>query len=223
MAVLLSEVLHRHQLRSPRSRREQRHELGYRVEREIEDIDALLRRSERQCLPVGERRRAPCSRPRRRQPARRRQEGGDLRGALHRRRQPPAARRRMERDRPGESPTAGAATPIKHFLKSAGVPGVIVTLMRLMPMWSKLEVGGAHAPLRRRARAQRTARPYPLQALTAGGPFSVPVLVCDGGKSPAWLRIGNRSLANILANAEYKTVTGQTPGACSRRTCTHRS
>jgi len=39
---------------------------------------------------------------------------------------------------------------------------------------------------------------------------TVPTLVTDGGKSPAWIRHANRSLASVLPNARYRTLEGQT-------------
>jgi hypothetical protein len=39
---------------------------------------------------------------------------------------------------------------------------------------------------------------------------TVPALVMDGGKSPQWMRHGNRSLASALPNARYRTLGGQT-------------
>jgi hypothetical protein len=32
----------------------------------------------------------------------------------------------------------------------------------------------------------------------------------DGGKSPAWIRHANRSLASVLPSADYRTLEGQT-------------
>jgi hypothetical protein len=32
----------------------------------------------------------------------------------------------------------------------------------------------------------------------------------DGGKSPAWMRHANRSLATVLPTAQYRTLEGQT-------------
>jgi len=48
--------------------------------------------------------------------------------------------------------------------------------------------------------------------LPVGGWASVtmPTLVMDGGKSPAWMRHANRSLAAVLPNAQYRTLAGQT-------------
>jgi hypothetical protein len=35
-------------------------------------------------------------------------------------------------------------------------------------------------------------------------------LVMDGGKSPQWMRHGNRALSLVLRNAQYRTLDGQT-------------
>ena len=39
---------------------------------------------------------------------------------------------------------------------------------------------------------------------------TIPALVMDGGKSPAWIRRANRSLATLLPNAQYRTLERQT-------------
>lgn len=39
---------------------------------------------------------------------------------------------------------------------------------------------------------------------------TVPTLVMDGGKSPAWMRHANQALAAALPNAQYSTLEGQT-------------
>jgi hypothetical protein len=38
----------------------------------------------------------------------------------------------------------------------------------------------------------------------------VPTLVLDGGKSPPWMRNGARALADVLPNATYQSLPGQT-------------
>ena len=38
----------------------------------------------------------------------------------------------------------------------------------------------------------------------------MPTLVMDGGKSPAWMRNATRGLAEVLPNATYRTLPGQT-------------
>ena len=38
----------------------------------------------------------------------------------------------------------------------------------------------------------------------------MPTLVMDGGKSPVWMRNATRALANVLPNANYRTLDRQT-------------
>ena len=38
----------------------------------------------------------------------------------------------------------------------------------------------------------------------------MPTLVMDGGKSPAWMRNAARALSEVLPNASYRTLPGQT-------------
>jgi pimeloyl-ACP methyl ester carboxylesterase len=97
---------------------------------------------------------------------------------------------------------------VKMFMKLVQVPAVFIVMMRFMPAWSKL-TAVAHT------------LPYDLAFVKdhqAGTPLSrsrwtgatVPTLVMDGGKSPAWLRNAARALAQVLPNARYRTLPGQT-------------
>jgi len=47
-------------------------------------------------------------------------------------------------------------------------------------------------------------------AATRWTKVNIPTLVANGGKSPAWMRNGMRALADILPNAKYRTLEGQT-------------
>jgi pimeloyl-ACP methyl ester carboxylesterase len=97
---------------------------------------------------------------------------------------------------------------IKLFLKSVGVPGCVRTLMPLMPMWSKLKAVARTLPYDG-AIVRDNQRGKPLLA-SRWAPVTVPTLVMDGGKSPTWMRHANRSLATVLPNAQYRTLEGQT-------------
>jgi pimeloyl-ACP methyl ester carboxylesterase len=98
---------------------------------------------------------------------------------------------------------------VSQFMRvGVGLPGVMVGLMHLMPAWPKLKAV-AHtlpydtsytAPLQR-------GRPYPEGRW---GGVRVPVAVIDGGKSPAWMRNAMRALAKALPGAMYTTLPGQT-------------
>jgi pimeloyl-ACP methyl ester carboxylesterase len=97
---------------------------------------------------------------------------------------------------------------VKEFMKSVGVPAFIIALMRLMPVWPKLKAA-AHTLPYDGAIVQDCQRGEPLPA-DRWSSVTVPTLVMDGGKSSAWIRNANRALANILPNAEYRTLEGQT-------------
>jgi pimeloyl-ACP methyl ester carboxylesterase len=97
---------------------------------------------------------------------------------------------------------------VKLFLKSVGAPGFFIALMRLMPVWSKLEAV-AHTLPYDGAIVRDNQRGKPLSA-GCWASVTVPTLVMDGGKSPAWMRRANQSLAIILSNAKYRTLQGET-------------
>jgi pimeloyl-ACP methyl ester carboxylesterase len=97
---------------------------------------------------------------------------------------------------------------VKLFLKLVGVPGFFIALMRLLPMWSKLKAV-AHTLPYDGAIVKENQRGQPLPA-SQWASVTVPTLVMDGGKSPVWMRHANRSLASILPNAQYRTLEGQT-------------
>jgi pimeloyl-ACP methyl ester carboxylesterase len=100
------------------------------------------------------------------------------------------------------------ADAVRMFMKLVGVPGFFVALMRFLPAWSKL-TGIAHT------------LPYDISLvkdLQVGQPLpptrwrsaTMPTLVADGGKSPAWMRNAMRQLADVLPRASYRTLDRQT-------------
>ena len=94
------------------------------------------------------------------------------------------------------------------FMKSVGMPAFVIAIMRLTPAWSKLKAA-AHTLPYDGAIVKSNQRGRPLQA-GSWACVTVPTLVMDGGKSPAWIRHANRALANVLPNAQYRTLEGQT-------------
>jgi pimeloyl-ACP methyl ester carboxylesterase len=95
-----------------------------------------------------------------------------------------------------------------EFMRFVDVPGFGLAIMRLLPVWSKLK---AVAPSLRydfafMAELQR-GRPLPA---TRWSTATQPTLVADGGKSPAWMRNGCKAMSEVLPNAGYRTVPGQT-------------
>jgi pimeloyl-ACP methyl ester carboxylesterase len=97
---------------------------------------------------------------------------------------------------------------VKLFLKLVGLPAFCIALMRLMPVWSKLKAV-AHTIPYDGAIVQDNQRGNPLPA-TRWTSVTVPTLIMDGGNSPEWMRHANRSLANVLPNAQYLTLERQT-------------
>jgi len=101
----------------------------------------------------------------------------------------------------------GAAVRL-FMAEGARVPAVFVAMMRFMPAWPRLK---ALAPtliydttiiadrLKGRGLSAETWRSA-----------SMPTLVANGGKSPLWMRNAMKELADALPNAEYRTLTGQT-------------
>jgi pimeloyl-ACP methyl ester carboxylesterase len=101
------------------------------------------------------------------------------------------------------------AAAISHFMtKGIGLPAVFMIMMRLMPAWPKLKAV-AHtlpydtsftAPLQR-------GKPLPTDRWTG---VSAPIMVIAGSRSPAWMQTAMRALANVLPDAKHHTLPGQT-------------
>lgn len=97
---------------------------------------------------------------------------------------------------------------VKQFMRLVGTPGFAVLMMQVMPVWSKLK-GVAHTLPYDHAILEvgRHGRPLPTDRWTS---VTMPALVMDGGKSPAWIRDSQRSIADVLPDAQYRTLEGQT-------------
>lgn len=97
---------------------------------------------------------------------------------------------------------------VKLFMKTVGVPGIFITIMRFSPAW-KTMTGIAHTlPYDFRVLGDTgSGKPLPRDRWSAA---TMPALVMDGGKSPTYMRNGMKALADVLPNAEYQTLDGQT-------------
>ena len=101
------------------------------------------------------------------------------------------------------------ADAVRHFMRNAaGLPPVVVTLMRLMPAWPKL-TAVAHTLAYDHEILGDTGSGRPLSACR-WAEATVPTLALAGGKSPQWMRTAMRSLAGVLPDARYRTLAGQT-------------
>jgi len=94
------------------------------------------------------------------------------------------------------------------FMKLVGVPAIFIALMRFLPPWKKL-LGVAHTlPYDMRIVSEHQwGRPLSRQRWARA---TMPTVVIDGGKSPKWMRNAARELADVLPQARYETLPGQT-------------
>jgi pimeloyl-ACP methyl ester carboxylesterase len=97
---------------------------------------------------------------------------------------------------------------VKTFMRTVGVPGPFIAMMRLMPVWGKL-TGVAHT------------LPYDLsivieheqgRPLPAGhyAEVAAETLVMAGGKSPEYMRNAQAAIAEAVPKARLETLAGQT-------------
>ena len=97
---------------------------------------------------------------------------------------------------------------VKLFMGLVEVPSIFVLMMRLMPVWSKLTAVAHTLPYDIQL-VQEHEQGKPLSR-TRWAHATMPTLVMDGGKSPAWMRNAMRALTEALPNATYRTLPGQT-------------
>jgi pimeloyl-ACP methyl ester carboxylesterase len=97
---------------------------------------------------------------------------------------------------------------VAHFMKAVGMPAPLVLVMRVMPVFSKLKAVAHTLPYDFAivADAQR-GQPLPSNRWTA---YTEPILVMMGSKSPSWMHNAMRSLVTVLPRAELRTLPGQT-------------
>src|SRR6478736_843575 len=96
---------------------------------------------------------------------------------------------------------------VKKFMRYVGTPAPMVFVMSWLPFWKKL-TAIAHtlgndleiiAP-------HHQAQPLPADKWAR---VTVPTLVMDGGKSPAWMRNAMKAWAAVFPNGGYRTLAGQ--------------
>jgi pimeloyl-ACP methyl ester carboxylesterase len=97
---------------------------------------------------------------------------------------------------------------IRLFMRQGvGLPAVFVAMMRIMPAWSKLkDVAPTVIYDATIVDDYRNGKPLPSDRWTS---VTMPTLVAAGGKSPDWMRNAMRELADVL-DAEHRTLDGQT-------------
>jgi pimeloyl-ACP methyl ester carboxylesterase len=107
----------------------------------------------------------------------------------------------VDSDRPGDA--------VRLFIREGvGLPAVVVALMRFMPAWSKLKAVAHTLPYDAAiVYDYQKGRPLPPEQWSSA---TMPTLVSAGGKSPDGMRNAMRELADVLPNAKYHTLEGQT-------------
>jgi pimeloyl-ACP methyl ester carboxylesterase len=100
---------------------------------------------------------------------------------------------------------------VELFLTEAvAVPAEQVAQMRESPMWPGFEAAGPSLAYDVRISAPTlTGRP---PAADRWAKVAVPVLVADGGASPAWMRHAADAVAAVLPDARRRTLDGQQHG-----------
>ena len=100
---------------------------------------------------------------------------------------------------------------LEVFLKSVGLPSLVIAIMRWLPVWSKIEAIAHTLPYDGAISQQfQTGEPLPTGVWAN---VTSPVLAIVGGKSPSWMQSGTRALVNALSNAQQRTLAGQTHDA----------
>jgi len=96
---------------------------------------------------------------------------------------------------------------VKLFMKTVGTPFFAIFMMQLMPMWSKLKAVAHTIPYDFTLLNEfGSGKPLPKNRW---GNIQVPTLVMDGAKSPVSMRNAMKSLAENLPLATYHTLDKQ--------------
>ena len=97
---------------------------------------------------------------------------------------------------------------VKKFMRYVGTPGFAVVIMSLLPMWKKLtKVAHTLSNDLEIIAPHHQSQPLPRDKWSS---VTIPALVMDGGKSPAWMRNAMRAWADVLPNSVHQTLAGQT-------------
>jgi pimeloyl-ACP methyl ester carboxylesterase len=97
---------------------------------------------------------------------------------------------------------------VRLFMKTVGAPGVMVGVMRLLPVWRKLTAVAPTLPHDYRIVLDRQqGQPLPEHAYDA---VSQPTLVITGGKSPTYMKNSQAAIVAALPDGRLEELPGQT-------------
>lgn len=95
---------------------------------------------------------------------------------------------------------------VKHFMTNAiGLPGPVVTVMRLLPIWRRMTTVADTLPYDWAALGDTNMRGEPLREADWAA-VTAPTLVVYGSKSPRELQAGSRAVAQVLPDAELREL-----------------
>jgi pimeloyl-ACP methyl ester carboxylesterase len=98
---------------------------------------------------------------------------------------------------------------VEYFMtKAADVPAEYVAQMRSAPFWQGMEAR-AHTLAYDGAIMGNMLSGHPLPA-DRWASVMIPALVMDGGDSPAWVHNGVQAILDLLPHAQRRTLAGQT-------------
>jgi pimeloyl-ACP methyl ester carboxylesterase len=100
---------------------------------------------------------------------------------------------------------------VEYFMTVAvGIPAEYIGPMRSDPMWAEMEKLAHTLPYDGTIMGDTmSGKPLPAKKWASA---TSPTLVMDGGESATWMRNGAQSLAKILPNAKHRTLEGQNHG-----------
>ena len=97
---------------------------------------------------------------------------------------------------------------VKKFMRYVGTPALMVFVMPLLPFWKKLTAIAHTLPKDLEIIApHHNGQPFPEGKWSS---ITIPTLVMAGGKSPLYMRNGMRAWADALPNSVHQTLPGQT-------------
>ena len=97
---------------------------------------------------------------------------------------------------------------VKHFNRNAmGMPAPVVAAMRLMPMWKDMAANAHTLRYDWAALGEHNMQGDPLRPAEWAS-VTMPALVVYGAKSPSNLQNGSRALAEVLPNAQLRALDG---------------
>ena len=103
---------------------------------------------------------------------------------------------------------------LKAFLRCVGVPPLGIAVMRCLPVWARV-TAVAHTLPYDGVIVRELQRGEPLSR-SRWSSVRVPALAIHGRKSPVWLHGATRALAGALAKGEYLSLEGQTHDVSAR-------